>query len=166
MASHKNTITIAILIVVLGIVGFRVWSGWDSYHNFEGQCMTCHLTNPTEGAEKYLFTKDVSALCISCHKDAVRLSHPVDMKPSMNIPADFLLDRKGNLTCNSCHTTHRDGNGKYHLRIASIGEPFCIACHQSLSEGAGLHRSTIGSAHMAGGGKKNYWPGSLGGGFC
>ena len=163
MSSHKNIIAVTIFIVVLGSIGLIVWSGFDSYHNFEGQCMTCHLTNPTEGAEKYLFVKEISALCISCHKDAVRLSHPVDMKPSMKIPSDFLLDRKGNLTCNSCHTTHKGSYGKYHLRVASIGEPFCITCHQSLSEGAELHRSTIGSAHMAGSVQSRYWPGSIGG---
>ncbi len=163
MPLHKNTIAVTILIVVLGAIGLSVWSGFESYHSFDGQCMTCHLTDPTEGAEKNLFVKDISALCVSCHKDDVRLSHPVDMKPSMKIPSDFLLDRKGNLTCNSCHTTHKVSYGKYHLRAASIGEPFCITCHQSLSEGAGLHRSTIGSAHMAGSVQNRYWPGSFGG---
>ncbi len=150
MSSHKNIIAITIFIVVSGSIGLIVWSGFDSYHNFEGQCMTCHLTKPDEGAEKYLFVKEISALCISCHKDAVRLSHPVDMKPSMKIPSDFLLDRKGNLTCNSCHTTHKGGSGKYHLRISSIGvgDPFCVTCHQSLVEG--MPYTASGSAHIGG----------------
>ncbi|OGP63987.1 MAG: hypothetical protein A3K22_01105 [Deltaproteobacteria bacterium RBG_16_42_7] len=169
---NRRHITTLGFLAIFTAIGVYVWSQWSSYHNFEGQCSTCHLTMPVgEGlvpslsgrpqGSPLLFTKDISALCLSCHKDAVRLSHPVDMKPSMKIPSDFLLDRKGNLTCNSCHTIHKAGHGKYHLRIASIGEPFCIACHQGISEG--LHRSSIGSAHMGSSVASRYWPGTLDG---
>lgn len=148
MWSNKNTMIIAVLTIVFGATALSLWSEWSSYHNFEGQCLTCHLTNPAEGQEKYLFIKEISALCISCHSEAVRLSHPVDIKPSMTIPKDFTLDRKGNLTCNSCHTTHKTGYGKYHMRTSTAGIAFCEICHQGIVDGMPITASV--SAHLGG----------------
>lgn len=160
------TIKIRYIIIVLFTVvfgtGYYIWSQWKSYHSFDGRCISCHLTNPDENGEKLLFTKDLSLLCLNCHKDAVRVSHPVDMKPTMEIPKDFLLDRKGNITCNTCHTTHKAGYGKYHIRVASIGEPFCRNCHLMLEDGAALHQGSIGSAHMGRSVASRYISGNFG----
>ncbi|MBI3397716.1 MAG: cytochrome c3 family protein [Deltaproteobacteria bacterium] len=155
-------IAIILTAVILG-TGYYIWSQWSSYHNFSGQCMTCHLTEPAEKQERLLFTKDISSLCLNCHKDAVGISHPVGMKPSMEIPGDFLLDRKGNVACNTCHTTHKAGYGQYKLRVASIGEPFCIRCHLMLEDDSSLHKGAIGSAHMGKSISTRYLPGSTGG---
>ncbi|MBI5049258.1 MAG: cytochrome c3 family protein [Deltaproteobacteria bacterium] len=155
-------IAIILAVVVLG-TGYYIWSQWSSYHNFSGQCMMCHLTEPTEKQERLLFTKDISSLCLTCHKDAVRISHPVGMKPTMEIPGDFLLDKKGKIACNTCHTTHNDGYGKYRLRVATIGEPFCRKCHLMLEDGSALHMGAIGSAHMGSSISAVYLPGSVGG---
>lgn len=149
------------LTVLSGAIAFNIWSEWNSYHNFEGQCLTCHLADPVEGQEKYLFVKDISVLCLSCHNEDVSMSHPVDIKPSMVVPKDFMLDRKGNLTCNSCHTTHEGGYGKYHMRISStIGEQFCELCHQDIDEGMSLTASV--SAHLGGDSGSRFKAGSQG----
>jgi len=95
-----------------------------------------------------LFTNDISFLCLTCHGDVKEVSHPVEMKPSMTIPGEFPLDWKGEMTCATCHTIHRNGYDPYHLRFAVPGEPFCKRCHTSLYDGAAMHRTVVETAHV------------------
>ena len=60
-------------------------SQWTSYHDFDGKCLDCHITQPSMG-ETMTFSKDVTRMCSGCHSSEQELSHPVDMKPSMKVP--------------------------------------------------------------------------------
>lgn len=101
-----------------------------------------------------MFVKDISNLCTPCHSEAVKLSHPVDIKPSMTLPEEFIPDRKGNLTCNSCHTTHEKGYGMSHLRVPLESEAFCESCHKEILEGMPLSAGV--SAHLGGGAERRF----------
>lgn len=159
----KKTYITGIFILFFGLLSIRIYvfSQWSSYHNFEDKCIDCHLTVPEKGQSSLLFTRDISILCIKCHEGQTELSHPVDMRPSMKIPAGFPLDWKGDVTCNTCHTTHEAGSGKYHLRSSLRGEALCLSCHSGFDEGIGLHRGRVDSAHIGKGIESRYIPGSL-----
>jgi predicted CXXCH cytochrome family protein len=150
------------LICVSVFFSIYVASQWKSYHDFTGKCQDCHLNDPGKAPSQMLFTKDISTLCLSCHKEQRELSHPVDVKPSFQVPDVFPLDWKNDVTCNTCHPTHNPGFGKYRLRVGSIGQVFCIKCHSGLADGSGLHRGRTGSAHVGRGVRNRYIPGSGG----
>ncbi len=155
---YKN-IAAAVAFVALLLAGL-VLSEPDSYHNFEGRCLDCHLKVPKAGERPNIFVKDISSLCLSCHEDLKEMSHPVDVSPpkKMRIPRSLPLDWKGDVTCTTCHTAHKKGHGRYMLRVDSYGEPFCLLCHNDLEEE--LHKSNIGSAHMRSSIRARYIPGS------
>ncbi len=158
-------IRVVILVLFLCVsVFFSIYvaSQWKSYHNFTGKCLDCHLNDPERNPSQLLFTKDISTLCLSCHKEQRELSHPVDVKPSFKVPGVFPLDWKNDVTCSTCHPTHQPGYGAYRLRVGSIGEVFCISCHRGLADGTGLHKGSAGSAHIGRGVRSRYIPGSGG----
>jgi predicted CXXCH cytochrome family protein len=117
-------------------------------HNFEGQCLKCHLTEPKPGT-KALFVKNIDILCEECHKTAgAEMSHPSGIKPSFPLPADMKLDWAGKMTCVTCHTVH--GAGKYLLVGGVSGKAFCIKCHQGslLAQGKHGHEVAASSLHQ------------------
>jgi predicted CXXCH cytochrome family protein len=134
--------------MICAVVGAGlVHSQRADYHDFEGRCLDCHLTVPRDGENPGTFTRDVTNMCRSCHKAVQELSHPVDIKPSMDVPGVFPLDWKGDITCVTCHPVHRDGFGEAHLRVRAQGEGFCTMCHSDLD--AKLHNVSLGTAHVA-----------------
>lgn len=158
----KNFVAIGILGVlfwsILSISG-SVFPKWTSYHNFEGRCLDCHLTEPKDGEVPTVYTKDITNMCKTCHSSSQQLSHPVDVKPSMQIPGDFPVDWKGDITCITCHPVHKDGFGDYHLRSKATGQGFCIRCHGDLE--VELHKASVGTAHIGGTSSSKYVPGEL-----
>lgn len=139
--------------VLLLIVVAYIWSQTADFHDFTGRCLDCHLTMPTEEKKgiPLVFTKEISFLCEKCHEEGKGPSHPVDMRASMNIPPVFPLNRRGNITCVTCHSVHKkDRPGKrYILRVEESGELFCMICHGELIEGLAMHKGTVGSAHIS-----------------
>jgi predicted CXXCH cytochrome family protein len=114
-------------------------------HDFTGRCGTCHAEEPGPGSA--LLVSDVSTLCLSCHADQAKLSHPVEMTPSMEVPDGWPLDPFGRVTCVTCHRPHGPGPA-FLLRADGIGERFCRSCHADLLSGLALHKSAGVSAHM------------------
>jgi predicted CXXCH cytochrome family protein len=139
---------LVVFLFISGILVIYVSSQWTNYHDFEGRCQDCHLSDPNNSEVKMVFVNDISILCLLCHDDIKESSHPVAIKPTIEIPADFPLDWKGEITCSTCHTTHKGSYGEFKLRVASIGEPFCKSCHIGLYEGADMHKTTIEAAHV------------------
>lgn len=139
-------IPIVIIIISLGLIAGYVSSQWTSYHDFEDKCLDCHITIPQKDEKPRTFTKDVSFMCTRCHKEEQELSHPVDLKPSMPVPAAFPLDWKGDITCLTCHPAHQRGFGGSHLRTNVRGEGFCSMCHNDLENE--MHKISIGTAHV------------------
>lgn len=140
-------ITVTIIFAVISLGGGFVSSQWSSYHNFEGRCLECHLTIPGPGEAPRVFTKDISVMCKGCHKGVQEMSHPVDVKPSMQVTEKFPLDWKGDVTCATCHPIHQQGYGDFHLRARASGEAFCTLCHSSLDKD--IHRAAMGTAHVS-----------------
>ncbi|MBI5492543.1 MAG: cytochrome c3 family protein [Deltaproteobacteria bacterium] len=141
----KKTI-ILIALALLAFAGYSL-SQWDSYHDFRDRCLDCHITVPEENEKPVAFKKDISAMCLDCHADEKQLSHPVDVKPKMSVPAVFPLDWKGEVTCATCHPVHDDGFGTSHLRSKASGPGFCTMCHSDLEKE--MHKASIGTAHVS-----------------
>ncbi len=80
------------------------------------------------------FKGDIVILCIRCHDDN---AHPaahdhigfpdkVSMEAkSIIIPKEFPLDRRGRMTCATCHNPHAGGA----QRGVVVGMEICAQCH-------------------------------------
>ncbi|MFQ5354164.1 MAG: cytochrome c3 family protein [Thermodesulfobacteriota bacterium] len=99
------------------------------YHNFEGRCLDCHIKRPAPGEKNPTLRKDVTPLCLECHTQEDGLTHPVDIKPSMEVPSFLPLDWRGMVTCVTCHEVHKHGFGASHMRTRAEGQGFCLLCH-------------------------------------
>ncbi len=123
------------LLLVQGVV--ELYSLKANPHLGEVACDECHLRPATamEGSSN-LFVADIETLCLRCHTEiTLSMSHPIAIKPSIPLPADMLLDWKGELTCTTCHYMHEHDDQPYHdnprfLRRQSSGQNFCRECHQ------------------------------------
>lgn len=93
----------------------------------ESPCQTCHLAEKVDPKNGSMLIASQEKLCISCHANAVRLSHPSGILPKRALPPQFPLDWKGTLTCSSCHTIHGSGAGL--MRGTQRGAEFCHKCH-------------------------------------
>ena len=91
------------------------------------------------------------SVCGGCHPENTRLSHPVGMAPSMEVPTDLPLDAYGRVTCTTCHLHHDrivpTGTGLRSLRRTSIAA-LCRSCHRD--EPVRNHRGNLPFAHAAG----------------
>lgn len=152
----KGRILIIILFAgVLAGAGY-VYSQLTSYHNFKGRCLECHLLVPGPGEVPRTFMKDITRMCVDCHKAEQELSHPVDLTPSMQVPEALPLDWKGQITCVTCHGAHNPGFGPSRLRVRASGQSFCSICHNDLE--GGLHQSALGTAHIGRTQSSNFVP--------
>lgn len=151
-----------IFVAAVFLFAALVWSEWTSYHSFEGKCQDCHLTVPQQGekGESLTFTRDITAMCTGCHASTQELSHPVNKKPTMKVPANLPLDWKGEITCVTCHPVHDEGFGDFRLRSRASGEGFCSLCHSDL--GSEMHKVAVGTAHVTESTGSKYVVGELG----
>ena len=102
-------------------------------------CAECHMSLPLSGS-KLRLRDEINGVCVVCHPrhhgTETERSHPVDVLPTMHVPPDMPLDRRGMIGCITCHAFHeayRDtaGDKRFYLRRAP-GKRFCFSCHQSL----------------------------------
>lgn len=150
MLTRKKLILGAVIICGVALGAAYVSSKWSSYHNFEGKCLDCHLDVPKENEDTGyppIFLRDMTGMCAECHKDALKVSHPVDMLPTMNVPSGMPLDWRGAVTCITCHFAHKDGFGATHIRVKASGAGLCVQCHGAVE--ASLHSASMGTAHVA-----------------
>ncbi len=126
--------------IIAGVLNASWLFADEDHHLAEIRCLDCHVTLPFEGVP-LLFHTDTSAICLNCHttfqcKSKLQeksFSHPVDVFPSIKIPADMPLDAKKGMGCITCHFYH---DGPYgpdvsyeHLLRRPVGEKFCTTCH-------------------------------------
>lgn len=132
-------IRLTLITVAAALVLFILWAvqGGKDPHNFEGRCSDCHvgMKDPS------ILTRDANHLCLSCHPDNAKRSHPSGIVPNRQLPAKYPLYR-GKMVCVSCHFPHRRYDikppkpgtmaqpGPYMLRAARVGKVFCFSCHQ------------------------------------
>ncbi|MGB2906936.1 MAG: cytochrome c3 family protein [Candidatus Aminicenantaceae bacterium] len=129
----------------------------DDPHEFEGKCDMCHLglKDPS------ILIRSPNRLCLSCHPDGEKRSHPSGFTPSMTLPEQFPLF--GNeMVCETCHFPHRQYGrdqgageavqpGPFLLRAESAGKLFCYICHQGefSSFEVDSHALAVKRAHLA-----------------
>jgi predicted CXXCH cytochrome family protein len=120
------------------------------------QCLKCHAqarqsTNQDDAIVRPLLTGDGIEICTGCHvTDTVK--HMLGRRPNFPVPNDLPLDRKGRITCLTCHYTHgslrsekpwidvswfeRLSNSKrlyktFLLRRNNREGGLCLACHDA-----------------------------------
>ncbi|HBG47356.1 MAG TPA: hypothetical protein DDW94_10265 [Deltaproteobacteria bacterium] len=152
---------IVIFIAILAGAAALYSSQWTSYHDFTGRCLECHIKEPKPGETPRAFSKDLTQMCTGCHASELELSHPVDLNPSMQVPANLPLDWKGAVTCVTCHPVHNEGHGPFRLRSRLSGQGFCMLCHSDIE--SELHKVSLGAAHAAGSSSMKYVELELGG---
>lgn len=117
-------------------------------HDFAGQCETCHLVIPQSG-QKGIFVHDIDFLCRQCHQVSRSNSHPSEILPSMAMPAGFVVDWQGRITCTTCHVPHpkdMESNPSM-LRGEASGKDFCTLCHQDFYYAPEKHLAASEIAH-------------------
>ncbi len=106
-------------------------------HDEQGKmrCLDCHVTIPFD-IVSLSFHEDISSVCYRCHNaHQGEGNHPVEIFPTMEIPEDMPLDRKGYMTCITCHSFHNEwqaiAENKNKLLRRENGPTFCFYCHGS-----------------------------------
>lgn len=107
------------------------------------RCLDCHVSLPFAGV--FLsFHENIRETCFRCHDNfpcnanfgSGEFSHPVDVKPTMTVPKDMVLDVKGRVTCITCHFFHEGDKSKVDMNAFYLRRPsgmrFCYACHGKL----------------------------------
>jgi predicted CXXCH cytochrome family protein len=92
--------------------------------------------------------------CISCHRLDPLHSHPVEVAPSMAVPAELPLEM-GRITCLTCHL---DGGPAAHARSSQLHDgmirsadsrSLCAQCHTSVAATPqAMHPLALGKAHL------------------
>ncbi len=104
-------------------------------HDFRAlgrDCRSCHKSVGVKSGGGLI--KSVGEICSGCHR-VPGLSHPVDIVPTIAIPADLPLDENGKMTCATCHDPHRPyinpmtGQKTRYLRRDGPKRILCLACH-------------------------------------
>ncbi len=119
-------------VFVIG-TAFITYSRIGETHRFsDDECALCHIDVKNNPEEK---KPVLSSVCSNCHADRGQsLSHPYDIPPETDVPADMpLVD--GKLTCITCHFVHpvsvrHKAYTRYRLRRPGRGAIFCSACHR------------------------------------
>ena len=96
-------------------------------HDFA--CDGCHLAQQVNTDNAGRLIAGESALCQTCHPNAVAASHPIGIRPAVQPPDELPLNARGEITCSTCHRLHDPAPGK--LRMALEGQGLCEACHQT-----------------------------------
>lgn len=94
-----------------------------------------------------------AAQCAHCHPSDAAQSHPVAIRPSMTVPADFPLE-DGKITCITCHENTAEGHNQAAktslVRGRFRGPAFCAQCHiTDRISAASMHPTALARAHLA-----------------
>ncbi|MEO5376540.1 MAG: cytochrome c3 family protein [Magnetococcus sp. DMHC-6] len=129
ISSHLVIIYRMIVPVALAILIGVVFnsSATKKGHLLDADCTDCHLAEKVDGKNSSMLLASQEKLCSTCHPDAIRLSHPSGFSPRHELPKEFPLDWKGDMTCSSCHLIHANTPGL--MRSQTKGLPFCLSCH-------------------------------------
>ncbi len=136
---RKKTIFVCLVFVLLAAE-----SAYSAPFHDTGKirCLDCHVVLPFEDNE-LIFYDDIPLICLKCHSQCPcragneeGFSHPDNVRPSMKIPRDMVLDRSGHLSCITCHQYHDsvrppEDMPPFMLR-RQPGVTFCYSCHKRL----------------------------------
>ncbi len=148
-----------VAFIILSVAVVMAWAvqGRDS-HVFDNRCFDCHVGSK----DPAILTRDADFLCVSCHPEQKKMTHPSGIVPRRSIPPDFPL-YNGKMLCITCHIAHKTydandsrhkqfDNNPYFLRFAVTGKAFCYQCHDGGTRGfsvneADSHALGFGKAH-------------------
>lgn len=120
-----------VLLAILFIGGAIIVYGkiqQSDWHLQNENCQSCHLARnkvTADNASKLVASQE--KLCAHCHANAIKVSHPSGFSPKHDLPEEFPLDWKGDMTCSSCHNIHEKGVRM--LRGGKSGKELCLSCH-------------------------------------
>ena len=97
------------------------------YHPQNTECNSCHLPAQVTKENAHQLIDSQEKLCVRCHANALKVSHPTGFVPIQKPPALFPVDWKGDVTCSTCHQVHGHEHGL--LRGGKSGREFCLGCH-------------------------------------
>ena len=101
----------------------------QTFHPHDTACNTCHLASSKVTKENsYQLLATQEKLCSPCHENALKVSHPSGLVPSMKFSTTFPLDWKQELTCSTCHNIH--AVEYFSIRGNLSGKSLCLSCHQ------------------------------------
>jgi predicted CXXCH cytochrome family protein len=140
-------------------------------HGREDGCDACHDGAPPEGVEppvngrnghgaallvRYPLARRETAVCTRCHRYDRKQAHPVEVEPTLSVPAGWPLGQRGRLVCSTCHDPHVPvgsgrGGSAFLLRADSVGEEFCLRCHERADSHdlAAQHVLAVETSHRA-----------------
>jgi len=96
--------------------------------------------NPVEIRVAVRDATDVDLFCLECHPplgkairrdQKIRDAHPSGVVARNAVGDRALLDEKGRVTCESCHTPHRSGDFPGFGRGEILKGAYCNRCHSS-----------------------------------
>ena len=156
----RTFIICCVLIICVSLSLLAIWAASGlKKHNFEGACQTCHVNNPDKNnpEENLVFTNDIESLCAKCHMINQQKSHPINVRPSKDIPLMEHLNKNGLVTCTTCHDVHKEDKTSKASELAGLlrghttGRAFCGICHNSGTlETKWRHQTAIQYAHPYG----------------
>lgn len=97
-------------------------------HLATAECQSCHLATTITPDNANVLVSSQEEICLRCHPNALKASHPTGFHPSRPLPKGMPLDWKEDLTCSTCHNIHAP-TGAGILRQNKRGQPFCLLCH-------------------------------------
>lgn len=93
----------------------------------------------------------MSSDCASCHQFDRGMSHPVNIRPSMAVPASLPLEN-GLITCMTCHapdSDHGAAKSAVGVRPGDSAASHCMQCHKAESPlTRSVHATALKRAHL------------------
>lgn len=127
-----NKWLISLLVSLSFLSAGQIIAGKNKSENFHPKntpCNTCHMAAEKITKENaYQLLASQEKLCSSCHENALKVSHPSGLIPSMKTPDTFPLDWKHEMTCSTCHNIHTVERTS--IRGGLRGKQLCLSCHQ------------------------------------
>jgi len=141
------------------------------------RCVECHESREVKPGGAFI--KDIVSICKGCHFESHEMSHPVNIRPSLDSKHNLPLDIDGAMTCATCHDPHSDpsssfpfvrrglldrlknmfssgGYPTYFLQRSNTSGELCLSCHKSTELDKGfldidtnIIRSYVGSKDCA-----------------
>lgn len=156
-SSHNRPrfwIRIVVIILLLGAVS----PGEKSQAETSDRQPDTSEPSLREAAERYdSFPEPTSSVgrCRGCHQIDAFLSHPVNIAPTMDVPASLPLDY-GRISCLTCHDSRveQEGHASDPSRPGLIRDnqsrvTLCTSCHKNASESyQDMHATSLSRAHL------------------
>ncbi len=148
----KLSFVLSVCVICMTVIPWFLNGVESASHDFAGHCKSCHLSS-SDPRDPGILVKDVMTLCNECHgfnkTSRMKLQHPVQVVPSMELPPNFPLDSSGRMTCITCHDPHAQGTASniHMLRSPEQRHDYCQLCHTQSRQQVATHPIESGIVH-------------------